>query len=106
MSAQNMHDIPIREEIGERTSASGRIIAKGEHDMSGMAWAGRLGIVIAIIIIEKASPALAWFLVAATAVLALCFLLYGGKYRGASDPLGRQDHRQDLSGTQSPGRRP
>ena len=36
--------------------------------MTGMAWAGRLGIVIAIIVIERASPALAWFLVALAAL--------------------------------------
>ena len=44
--------------------------------MTGMAWAGRLGIVIAIIIIERASPALAWFLVALAAAGTVCAFVY------------------------------
>lgn len=48
--------------------------------MTGMAWAGRLGIVIALIIIERASPALAWVLVVLAGVGAVCLALYGGRY--------------------------
>ncbi|MCB1520793.1 MAG: ATP-dependent Clp protease ATP-binding subunit [Hyphomicrobiaceae bacterium] len=48
--------------------------------MTGMAWAGRLGIVIALIIIERASPALAWVLVIAAAIGAFAVFLYGGRY--------------------------
>ena len=48
--------------------------------MSGAAWAGRLGIVIAIIIIEKASAALAWFLILAAAIGWGGYLLYAGGY--------------------------
>lgn len=44
--------------------------------MTGMAWAGRLGIIIAIIVIERASPALAWFLVILAGVGAICFVPY------------------------------
>ena len=48
--------------------------------MNGAAWAGRLGIVIAIIIIEKASPALAWFLILATVIGWVGYFLHAGKY--------------------------
>ena len=48
--------------------------------MTGMAWAGRLGIVIAIIVIERASPALAWFLVALAATGSLCAFVYNGRF--------------------------
>ncbi len=48
--------------------------------MTGMAWAGRLGIVIAIIIIERASPALAWFLVALAAAGTVCAFVYNGRF--------------------------
>ena len=48
--------------------------------MNGMAWAGRLGIVIALIIIEKASPALAWLLVIVAGVAMVCVYLYAGQY--------------------------
>lgn len=48
--------------------------------MTGMAWAGRLGIVIALIIIERASPALAWILVILAGVGAMCLAIYGGRY--------------------------
>lgn len=47
--------------------------------MTGMAWAGRLGIIIAIIVIERASPALAWFLVIVAGVGAICFVPYQGR---------------------------
>jgi ATP-dependent Clp protease ATP-binding subunit ClpA len=47
--------------------------------MTGMAWAGRLGIIIAIIVIERASPALAWFLVILAGVGAICFVPYQGR---------------------------
>lgn len=47
--------------------------------MTGMAWAGRLGIIIAIIVIERASPALAWFLVILAGVGAVCFVPYQGR---------------------------
>jgi hypothetical protein len=46
----------------------------------GGAWAGRLGIVIALIFIEKASVALAAFLVIGAAVSAVGRLLYKGRY--------------------------
>jgi len=48
--------------------------------MTGMAWAGRLGIIIAIIIIERASPALAWFLVVIAAGGAIIEFTYTGRY--------------------------
>ena len=48
--------------------------------MTGMAWAGRLGIVIAIIVIERASPALAWFLVALAATGSVCAFVYNGRF--------------------------
>lgn len=48
--------------------------------MTGMAWAGRLGIVIAVIIIERASPALAWFLVGLSAIGVICVLPYQARY--------------------------
>lgn len=48
--------------------------------MTGMAWAGRLGIIIAIIIIERASPALAWFLVIIAAGGAVGEFVYTGRY--------------------------
>jgi len=48
--------------------------------MTGMAWAGRLGIIIAIIIIERASPALAWFLVVIAAGGAVVEFTYTGRY--------------------------
>jgi len=48
--------------------------------MTGMAWAGRLGIVIAIIIVERASPALAWFLVLAAGLGAILVVPYNGRY--------------------------
>lgn len=48
--------------------------------MTGMAWAGRLGIVIAIIIVERASPALAWFLVLAAALGVVVVVPYQGRY--------------------------
>jgi len=48
--------------------------------MTGMAWAGRLGIVIAIIIVERASPALAWFLVLAAGLGAILAVPYNGRY--------------------------
>ena len=48
--------------------------------MNGAAWAGRLGIIIAIIIIEKASPALAWFLVLASIIAWAGYLAYAGNY--------------------------
>ena len=48
--------------------------------MTGMAWAGRLGIIIAIIIIERASPALAWFLVIIAATGAVGEFVYTGRY--------------------------
>ncbi len=48
--------------------------------MTGMAWAGRLGIIIAIIIIERASPALAWFLVILATVGAVAEFTYTGRY--------------------------
>jgi ATP-dependent Clp protease ATP-binding subunit ClpA len=44
-----------------------------------MAWAGRLGIIIAIIIIERASPSLAWFLIILAGVGAICFVPYQGR---------------------------
>lgn len=47
--------------------------------MTGMAWAGRLGIIIAIIVIERASPALAWFLVILAGIGAVCFVPYQGR---------------------------
>jgi hypothetical protein len=48
--------------------------------MTGMAWAGRLGMVIAIIIVERASPALAWFLVLAAGLGAILIVPYNGRY--------------------------
>jgi ATP-dependent Clp protease ATP-binding subunit ClpA len=48
--------------------------------MTGMAWAGRLGIVIAIIVIERASPALAWFLVVLAAGGSVCAFVYNGRF--------------------------
>jgi ATP-dependent Clp protease ATP-binding subunit ClpA len=48
--------------------------------MNGAVWAGRLGIIIAIIIIEKASPALAWFLVLACALAWLGYGLWNGDF--------------------------
>ena len=48
--------------------------------MAGMAWAGRLGIVIAGIVIERASPALAWFLVGLSAIGVICVLPYQARY--------------------------
>ena len=47
--------------------------------MTGMAWAGRLGIIIAIIVIERASPTLAWFLVILAGVGAICVVPYQGR---------------------------
>ena len=46
----------------------------------GAAWASRLGIIIAIIIIEKASPALAWFIVAAAILAWIGYLLWFGRF--------------------------
>lgn len=48
--------------------------------MTGMAWAGRLGIIIAIIIIDRASPALAWFLVFLAAGGAVGEFVYVARY--------------------------
>ncbi len=52
--------------------------------MNGAAWAGRLGIVIAIIIIEKASQALAWFLVLAAALGWIGYALWNGGFLSAA----------------------
>ena len=48
--------------------------------MTGGMWAGRLGIVIAIIIVAQASAALAYFLVAVSFVGAICYFVYKGSY--------------------------
>ncbi|MGD9785495.1 MAG: AAA family ATPase [Hyphomicrobiaceae bacterium] len=70
--------------------------------MTGMAWAGRLGIVIALIIIERASPALAWVLVILAGVGAVLLALYGGRYLPAP-VLGLVDR---MTGRASPKERP
>src|SRR5262245_12461482 len=54
-------------------------VTAGHFAMTGMAWAGRLGIIIAIIVIERASPALAWFLVILAGAGAICFVPYQGR---------------------------
>ena len=51
--------------------------------MNGGAWAGRIGIVIAIIIIEKASQALAWFLVLVAALAWIGYALWNGGFLSA-----------------------
>ncbi|MAH70227.1 MAG: Clp protease [Afipia sp.] len=69
--------------------------------MTGLNWIGRLGIVIALIIIEKASPALAWFLVMISAVAAISYLLFKGNFlpRFIMDPLERLTRKRELVDT-------
>src|SRR5215831_9466633 len=66
--------------------------------MMGSAWAARLLIVIAVIMIEKASAALALFLVAFAAVASLSLLLYKGRYlpRFIMDVLDRLTNKASL----------
>lgn len=66
--------------------------------MNGAAWAGRLGIVIALIIIEKASAALGWLLVGSAGIAAASFVLIRGNYvpRFIMDPLERLTNKKKL----------
>jgi ATP-dependent Clp protease ATP-binding subunit ClpA len=66
--------------------------------MSGGAWAGRIGIVIALIIISQASIALAVFLVAVAAIAAVGMLLYKTHYlpRFIMDVLDRLTNKASL----------
>lgn len=66
--------------------------------MTGGAWAGRLGIVIALIIIEKASPPLAIFLVIGAGVAGVSRLLYKGQFlpRFIMDVLDRLTNKGAL----------
>jgi ATP-dependent Clp protease ATP-binding subunit ClpA len=69
--------------------------------MNGSAWVGRLGIIIALTIIAKASSALAWFLVGASGLAAIGFLLFEGSFfpRFIMDPLERLTRKRDLLDT-------
>jgi hypothetical protein len=66
--------------------------------MTGGMWAGRLGIVIAIIIVAQASAALAYFLVAVSFVGAICYFVYKGSYlpRFIMDVLDRLTNKAAL----------
>jgi ATP-dependent Clp protease ATP-binding subunit ClpA len=66
--------------------------------MMGSAWAARLLIVIAVIMIEKASVALAVFLVVFAAAASLSLLLYKGRYlpRFIMDVLDRLTNKTSL----------
>jgi len=66
--------------------------------MMGSAWAARLLIVIAVIMIEKASVALATFLVVFAAVASILLLLYKGRYlpRFIMDVLDRLTNKVSL----------
>jgi ATP-dependent Clp protease ATP-binding subunit ClpA len=66
--------------------------------MTGAMWAGRLGIVIAIIIVAQASAALAYFLVAVSFVGAICYFVYKGSYlpRFIMDVLDRLTNKAAL----------
>jgi ATP-dependent Clp protease ATP-binding subunit ClpA len=66
--------------------------------MSGGAWAGRIGIVIALIIISQASIALAVFLVAVAAIAAVGMLLYKTHHlpRFIMDVLDRLTNKASL----------
>lgn len=66
--------------------------------MTGGIWAGRLGILIAVIIVAQASGALAWFLVVVACVAAIVFFLYKGSYlpRFVMDVLDRLTNKSAL----------
>lgn len=66
--------------------------------MTGGAWAGRLGIIIALIIVEKASSALAFFLVVVAFFSSIGLFLYRGRYlpRFAMDVLDRLTNKSLL----------
>jgi hypothetical protein len=68
-----------REHLRIEASREGRDHS-GAVPMTGGMWAGRLGIVIAIIIVAQASAALAYFLVAVSFVGAICYFVYKGSY--------------------------
>jgi len=79
-------------------------LTRGVQFASGlprMIWVGRLGIVIALTVIEKASSALAWFLVGASGLASISFLLFKGSYfpRFIMDPLERLTRKRDLLDT-------
>lgn len=66
--------------------------------MTGGMWAGRLGILIAVIIVAQASAALAFFLVVIAFVGAIFFFLYKGSYlpRFVMDVLDRLTNKSAL----------
>jgi ATP-dependent Clp protease ATP-binding subunit ClpA len=66
--------------------------------MMGGVWAGRLGILIVLIIVEKASTPLAMFLVAGAVVVAVLLPIYKGRYlpRFVMDILDRLTNKDAL----------
>ncbi|MEZ5788443.1 MAG: hypothetical protein R3D62_18635, partial [Xanthobacteraceae bacterium] len=66
--------------------------------MTGGMWAGRLGILIAVIIVAQASAALAFFFVVIAFVGAICLFLYKGSYlpRFVMDILDRLSNKAKI----------
>ena len=66
--------------------------------MMGGVWAGRLGILIVLIIVERASTPLAVFLVAGAAVVGVFLPVYKGRYfpRFIMDVLDRLTNKDAL----------